>query len=241
MDPTKLLEEEERQWRTNDAYWTPTAKHNAATVANILRWNNFQKNPRAGFRRYIRHIEEKERKDRLRAEIMNHAMENAYNESRLIKRMGPPFYIQGETTRSIISSPLVLAILNTNITTEHDLSEIHKLEEEERKRRMQNPSERQLARELAGAVSGHLNRETELEEKERDRRMTDLGQQKLAQENARHVSLMVRESSFNKVPQILPLSSSISSRAVTNFTQACWHRPNVVQHKPQQHESLRGN
>jgi hypothetical protein len=92
MDPTKLLEEEEREWRTSDSYWGPTAKHNAAMVANILRWGNFQKNPHSGFRQHLRFLEEKERSYRIGNTEL--AMQNAYNESRLIKYMGPPFYVQ---------------------------------------------------------------------------------------------------------------------------------------------------
>lgn len=99
MDPTKLLEEEEREWRTNDSYWTTTAKHNAATVANIIRWNSFQKNPKAGYRRHTRFLEEKERRSRLTPEAMNNGMENAYNQAKLIRQMGAPFYVQTPSSK----------------------------------------------------------------------------------------------------------------------------------------------
>lgn len=88
----------------------------------------------------------------------------------------------------------------SNILITGDFSDVHKLEEKERERRINSPSEQQLARELASVASGRsLNKETEVEEQERGRRMKDVGAQKLAKENAKHVSLMVRESSSNKV------------------------------------------
>lgn len=195
MDPTKLLEEEEREWRTSDSYWGPTAKHNAAMVANILRWGNFQRNPHTGFRQHLRYLEEKERRDRIKN--MAPAMENAYNEARLIKKMGPPFYVQEAPIGHRMSPPFSCKMLTDFVLG--DFSEVNKLEELERKRRMINPEEQQLAHELAGLVGGHLNRESELEEQERGRRMTDIRQQKIAKQNAKNVSLMVRESSSNKV------------------------------------------
>lgn len=199
MDPTKLLEEEEREWRTNDSYWTTTAKHNAATVANIMRWNSFQKNPKVGYRRHVRFIEEKERADRLRPDVMKLGMENSYNEARLIRQMGPPFFVQTTSAKRMFTRTLFVQFLLVLTITTGDFSDIHKLEEQERERRIHAPAEQQLARELAGAVGGHLNRDNELEEQERGRRMKDLAAQNLAKKNAKHVSLMVRESSANKV------------------------------------------
>lgn len=98
MDFTKSLEEEEREWRMSNSYWTGTAKHNAAVVANILRWNNFQANRSAGTRRFVRILEEKERSYRLSPNAFNTGMQNAYRESGLIRHMGMPFYIQGVET-----------------------------------------------------------------------------------------------------------------------------------------------
>jgi hypothetical protein len=194
MDPTKLLEEEEREWRTSDSYWGPTAKHNAAMVANILRWGNFQKNPRAGFKQHVKYLEEKERCDRVNN--CETAMQNAYNEAGLIKHLGAPFYVQG------------LPIGH------RDFSEINKLEELERKRRMMNPEEQQLAHELAGLVGGHLQNNNELEEQERGRRMLDVRQQNIAKHNAKQVSLMVRESSSNKIKGTGPMWFSISRNSM---------------------------
>lgn len=80
------------------------------------------------------------------------------------------------------------------------------MEEAERVRRMRNPMERQLATELAGVMSESINKswngEKALEEKERERRTTDWEGQWRAKNNARQVSLMVRESSSNKVRYI---------------------------------------
>ena len=94
MDPTRALEEEERLWRTSNGYWEATAKHNAAVVANILRWNNFQRNPRAGSRRFAKMLEDKERTWRLGYDVASRSMENAYREAGLIRHLGPPFYVQ---------------------------------------------------------------------------------------------------------------------------------------------------
>ncbi len=94
MDPTKQLEEEERTWRLNNGPWSVTAKHNAAVIANILRWNNFQLNRNSGMRRYIRAIENKERRYRLHPDVCERCMLNAYRESSLIRKLGSPFYVQ---------------------------------------------------------------------------------------------------------------------------------------------------
>lgn len=195
MDSTKMLEEEEREWRMSDSYWGPTAKHNAAMVANILRWGNFQKNPRAGFKRHVRYLEEKERLDRLCHDVLATNTENAYNESRLISNLGLPFYVQEPLER-------------------RDFSVAHKLEENERKHRIKFPEEQQLATELANVVPGQWNLDNELEEQERGRRMTDHASQKLAQQNAKHVSLMVRESSSNKINGTAPMWFSISRNSM---------------------------
>lgn len=112
-------------------------------------------------------------------------MDNAYREAGFIRHLGPPFYVQ-------------------SAQPERELKEVHQLEEMERARRLRNPSEKQLARELAGVVSASfqpqpLATEKALEEKERHRREGDFRGQLLAKANARNVSLMVRESSANKI------------------------------------------
>jgi hypothetical protein len=114
MDHTKLLEEDEREWRTSDSYWGPTAKHNAAMVANILRWGNFQKNPHTGFRQHVRYLEEKERRDRI--QNTESAMQNAYNEAGLIKGMGAPFYVQEPVTGYRMSPSLFFSLCSIILT-----------------------------------------------------------------------------------------------------------------------------
>lgn len=200
MDPTRALEEEERVWRTSSAYWEATAKHNAAVVANILRWNNFQRNTRAGSRRFAKFLEEKERSWRLSDDVTNRSMDNAYREASLIRHMGPPFYVQSAKAAG------------------GDLKLTHQLEEMERARRLRNPAEKQLARELAGVVSasfqpqGLSSSDKDLEEQERQRREGDFRGQLLAKANARNVSLMVRESSVNKISG--PMWFSISRNSM---------------------------
>jgi hypothetical protein len=196
MDPTRILEEEEREWRTSNAYWAPAARHNAAVVANILVWENFQRNPNSGFRHHLSNLQEKERRDRLRPDVANNAMEHAYYEAGLIRQRGAPFYVQ--------ETPI----------GKRDFSQVQKLEELERKRRMTNPEEQQLAHELAGLIGGHLHKESDLEEQERGRRLTDVAQQHIAKENAKHVSLMVRESSSNKLGGAAPMWFSISRNSM---------------------------
>lgn len=197
MEPTRALEEGERVWRTNNSYWTATAKHNAAMVANILRWNNFQPNRNSGFRGVTRSWEEKERNYRLQGDVFNRAMENSYEESRLIKLLGHPFYVP--------------TIENNQLST----ASVHKLEEKERSRRLRHPLESQRAHEVAGLVAQAqpLGQEKAVEEKERGRRLVDTRGQTIAKQNAKNVSLMVRESSSNTLGQG-PLWFSISRNSM---------------------------
>lgn len=116
-----------------------------------------------------------------------------------------------------------------------------------------NPEEQQLAHEVAGIIKNEQGlsaiHDTESEEQERRRRIADKKSQNIAKQNAKQVSLMVRESSQNKVNNLsyfppfhfafsLSLSPSLFFVLMVSSDQRRWS--NVVQHQPQQHESLGG-